>query len=115
MSQSLSLLSEISQEITSILDRDELFGRIADRVKKVVDYHLFSVMLWNEKSTPLEIVFRCTSASLSRCASACRFTKALPATLPVSASPFEWMTFARTLARWNFQTASACVPNWLFR
>jgi phosphoserine phosphatase RsbU/P len=57
MSQSLSLLSEISQEITSILDRDELFGRIADRVKKVVDYHLFSVMLWNEKSTQLEIVF----------------------------------------------------------
>lgn len=56
-SQSLSLFSEISQEITSILDRDELFGRIADRVKKVVDYHLFSVMLWNEKSTPLEIVF----------------------------------------------------------
>jgi sigma-B regulation protein RsbU (phosphoserine phosphatase) len=57
ISQSLSLLSEISQEITSILDRDELFGRIADRVKKVVDYHLFSVMLWNERSTQLEIVF----------------------------------------------------------
>jgi hypothetical protein len=47
VSQSLSLLSEISQEITCVLDRDELFGRIADRVKKVVDYHLFSVMLWN--------------------------------------------------------------------
>ena len=30
VSQSLSLLSEISQEITSVLDRDELFGRIAD-------------------------------------------------------------------------------------
>ena len=57
MSQSLSLLSEISQEITSVLDRDELFGRIANRVKKVADYHLFSVMLWNEKSTQLEIVF----------------------------------------------------------
>jgi phosphoserine phosphatase RsbU/P len=57
VSQSLSLLSEISQEITCVLDRDELFGRIADRVKKVVDYHLFSVMLWNEKSTQLEIVF----------------------------------------------------------
>jgi hypothetical protein len=49
VSQSLSLLSEISQEITSVLDRDELFGRIADRVKKVVDYHLFSVMLWKGK------------------------------------------------------------------
>lgn len=57
LSQSLSLLSEISQEITCILDRDELFRRIAERVKKVVDYHLFSVMLWNEKITQLEGVF----------------------------------------------------------
>lgn len=55
--QSLSLLSEISQEITCILDRDELFRCIAERVKKVVDYHLFSVMLWNEKVTQLEGVF----------------------------------------------------------
>jgi hypothetical protein len=50
MSQSLSLLSEICQEITSVLDRDELFGRIANRVKKVADYHLFSVVLWNDRS-----------------------------------------------------------------
>jgi phosphoserine phosphatase RsbU/P len=57
LSQSLSLLSEISQEITSILERDELLRRIAERVKKVVDYHLFSVMLWNEKVTQLEGVF----------------------------------------------------------
>jgi phosphoserine phosphatase RsbU/P len=55
--QTLSLLSAISQEITSILDRDELFRRIADRVQKVVDYHLFNVMLWDEKSTQLESVF----------------------------------------------------------
>jgi phosphoserine phosphatase RsbU/P len=57
LNQSLSLLSAISQEITSILQRDELFRRIAERVKKVVDYHLFSVMLWNEKVTQLEGVF----------------------------------------------------------
>jgi phosphoserine phosphatase RsbU/P len=55
--QSLSLLSAISQEITSILDRDELFRRIADRVQKVVDYHLFNVLLWDEKSTQLQSVF----------------------------------------------------------
>jgi phosphoserine phosphatase RsbU/P len=57
LDQSLSFLSAISQEITSVLDRDELFRRIADRVQKVVDYHLFNVMLWNEKSTQLESVF----------------------------------------------------------
>jgi sigma-B regulation protein RsbU (phosphoserine phosphatase) len=57
LDQSLSLLSAISQEITSVLDRDQLLRRVADRVKKVVDYHLFNVMLWNEKSTLLESVF----------------------------------------------------------
>ena len=55
--QGLSFLSAISQEITSILDRDELFRRVADRVQKVVDYHLFNVMLWDEKSTQLQSVF----------------------------------------------------------
>ncbi|MGA9570170.1 MAG: GAF domain-containing SpoIIE family protein phosphatase [Candidatus Acidiferrales bacterium] len=57
LDQSLSLLSAISQEITSILDRDELFRRIADRVQKVVDYQLFNVMLWDEKAMQLESVF----------------------------------------------------------
>jgi phosphoserine phosphatase RsbU/P len=55
--QNLSLLSEISQEITSILQRNELFRSIAVRVKKVVDYQLFSVMLWDEKVAQLEGVF----------------------------------------------------------
>ncbi len=57
LTQSLALLSEISQDITSVLDRDVLFRCVADRVQKVVDYHLFTVMLWNEKSTQLESVF----------------------------------------------------------
>ena len=57
LTQSLALLSEISQDITSVLERDVLFRCVADRVQKVVDYHLFSVMLWNEKSTQLESVF----------------------------------------------------------
>ena len=55
--QSLALLAEISQDITSVLERDVLFRCVADRVQKVVGYHLFSVMLWNEKSTQLESVF----------------------------------------------------------
>jgi sigma-B regulation protein RsbU (phosphoserine phosphatase) len=54
--QTLSLLLEVSRELTSILARDELFRRIAERVKKLVDYHLFSVMLWNEQSSRLEAV-----------------------------------------------------------
>jgi sigma-B regulation protein RsbU (phosphoserine phosphatase) len=55
--QSLSLLYEMSHELTSILDREELLLRIAERIKKLVDYHVFSVMLWNEQAQVLETVF----------------------------------------------------------
>ena len=53
----LSLLYEVSREITSILDREELLRRVAERVKKIVDYDVFSVMLWSEKTQYLETAF----------------------------------------------------------
>lgn len=53
----LALLYEVSREITSILDREELLRQIALRVKKLVNYHVFSVMLWNEKTQRLESAF----------------------------------------------------------
>jgi sigma-B regulation protein RsbU (phosphoserine phosphatase) len=53
----LTLLYEVSHELTSILDREELLRRIAERVKRIVDYHVFSVMLWNERAQVLETVF----------------------------------------------------------
>lgn len=53
----LALLYEVSRELTSILDREELLRRVAQRVKKLVNYHVFSVMLWNEKTQRLESVF----------------------------------------------------------
>jgi sigma-B regulation protein RsbU (phosphoserine phosphatase) len=55
--QTIALLYEISHEITSILDREELLRRIAERVKKIVNYHVFTVMLWNESTQMLESVF----------------------------------------------------------
>lgn len=55
--KTLSLLYEVSRELTSILDREELLRRIAQRVKKLVNYHVFTVMLWNEKTQLLEGVF----------------------------------------------------------
>jgi sigma-B regulation protein RsbU (phosphoserine phosphatase) len=55
--QTITLLYEISHEITSILDREELLRRIAERVKKIVNYHVFTVMLWNESTQMLESVF----------------------------------------------------------
>jgi sigma-B regulation protein RsbU (phosphoserine phosphatase) len=53
----LSLLYEVSHELTSILDRGELLQRIAERVKKFVNYDVFTVMLWNESVQMLESVF----------------------------------------------------------
>jgi phosphoserine phosphatase RsbU/P len=55
--KTLGLLYEISHELTSILDREELLRRIAERVKKLVDYHVFTVMLWDEDAQALESVF----------------------------------------------------------
>src|SRR6516162_492160 len=55
--ETLSLLYEISHELTSILDRGELLRRIAERVKKLVDYDVFTVMPWNESKQVLESVF----------------------------------------------------------
>src|ERR1700678_3829154 len=51
------LFYDISRELTSILDRDALLTSIAQRVKTLVDYHLFAVMLWNEAPAQLENVF----------------------------------------------------------
>jgi len=55
--QTLALLYEVSREVTSILDREELLRRVAERIKKIVDYEVFSVMLWNEQAQHLESVF----------------------------------------------------------
>jgi len=55
--KTLMLLYEVSRELTAILDREELLRRVAERIKKIVDYHVFSVMLWNEKTQLLESAF----------------------------------------------------------
>ena len=55
--KTLALLHEVSRELTSILDRQELLRRVAERIKKIVDYDVFSVMLWNEQTQLLESAF----------------------------------------------------------
>jgi sigma-B regulation protein RsbU (phosphoserine phosphatase) len=55
--KTLMLLYEVSRELTAILEREELLHRVARRVKKMVNYHVFSVMLWNEQTQLLESVF----------------------------------------------------------
>src|SRR5712692_4089991 len=55
--ETLTLLYDVSRELTSILDREELLRRIAQRVKKIVNYHVFTVLLWNDATEYLEGVF----------------------------------------------------------
>jgi sigma-B regulation protein RsbU (phosphoserine phosphatase) len=53
----LALLYEVSREVTSILDREELLRSVAERIRKIVKYDIFSVMLWDEQSQHLESIF----------------------------------------------------------
>src|SRR6266446_2584542 len=62
----LALLYEVSREVTSILDREELLRRVAERIKKIVKYDVFSVMLWDEQTRHLESIFAmCCGDSIS--------------------------------------------------
>jgi len=66
--RTLALLHEVSRELTSILDREELLRRVAERIRKIVDYDVFSVMLWNEQAQLLESIFalRCNDSISTR-------------------------------------------------
>ncbi len=44
----LALLTEISRELTSILNLDQLFKRIGELLLKVIDYQMFSILLLDE-------------------------------------------------------------------
>jgi len=50
----LTLLTEISRELTSILNVDELLQRIADLVTRIIDYQMFSILLLDKTGTVLE-------------------------------------------------------------
>ncbi len=52
--QTLSLLHELAREFASILDREKLLERVANRIQRLIHYDVFSVMLWNEESRLLE-------------------------------------------------------------
>jgi sigma-B regulation protein RsbU (phosphoserine phosphatase) len=62
--RTLSLMHEISRELTSILDRQELLRRVAERIRRLVPYHVFGVRIWNPETEMLESVF---AMNQSRC------------------------------------------------
>ena len=48
-------LAEIGREVASVLDLDELFSRIAQLTKRVIDYRTFGILLLNEERGELEM------------------------------------------------------------
>jgi phosphoserine phosphatase RsbU/P len=52
--QTLTVLNEISREITSILDLDDLLERIGQLLKRVIEFQMFTILLWNERAERFE-------------------------------------------------------------
>jgi sigma-B regulation protein RsbU (phosphoserine phosphatase) len=50
----LTLLTEISRELTSILNVDQLLKRIAELVTRIIDYQMFSILLLDPSGTLLQ-------------------------------------------------------------
>ena len=51
--QTLTVLNEISAELTSILDLDALLHRIGHLLRRLIDYQMFSIMLLDDKGETL--------------------------------------------------------------
>jgi sigma-B regulation protein RsbU (phosphoserine phosphatase) len=52
--QTLLVLHEISREITSILDPDDLLERIGALLKRVIEFQMFTILLWNDRTEQFE-------------------------------------------------------------
>ncbi|HEY1808102.1 MAG TPA: SpoIIE family protein phosphatase [Acidobacteriaceae bacterium] len=52
--QTLQVLNELSREITSILDPDELLQRVGQLIRRIIDYQMLSVWLVNESDHVIE-------------------------------------------------------------
>ncbi len=55
--QTLAVLTEISRDLSSILDLDELLERIGHLLRRLIDYQMFSILLLNERDQVLETQF----------------------------------------------------------
>ncbi len=52
--RTLALLNEIARELTSILNLDQLLQHIAEILKRLIDYQMFSILLLDETGTKLQ-------------------------------------------------------------
>src|SRR3954470_13466491 len=52
--RTLQVLNEISQDLTSILNLDQLLKRIGDLLSRVIDFQMFSILLLDSTGTKLQ-------------------------------------------------------------
>lgn len=52
--KTLQVLNEISRELTSILDLDQLLKRVGDLLSRLIDYQMFSILLVDSTATKLQ-------------------------------------------------------------
>lgn len=52
--QTLSVLHELSRELTAIHDRKRVLQRVADRLRSLIRFDVFTVLLWNESLRVLD-------------------------------------------------------------
>jgi len=50
----LQLLNEIARELSSILNLDELLSRVAELLRKLIDYQMFSILLLDASGEKLQ-------------------------------------------------------------
>lgn len=52
--RTLTLLNEIARELSSILNVDELFNRVAELLRRLIDYQMFSILLLDAAGEKLQ-------------------------------------------------------------
>ncbi len=57
LTELLTLMLEVSEQINSTLDLDELLRRITEIVKRAIDYEIFAILLLNERAQELRVHF----------------------------------------------------------
>lgn len=55
--EAFEMLAEIGREVAAILDLDELFARLAQLTRRIIDYRTFGILLVNEERADLEMQF----------------------------------------------------------
>jgi len=55
--EAFEMLAEIGRDVAAILEIDELFARIAQLMRRVIDYRTFGILLLNQEQGELEMKF----------------------------------------------------------